>query len=470
MLFAHRLTALRVVTLVAVVASALLVADTVNPGREFCPLEEACSAAAQSELGSLFGIPTSILGLGAFAFVLLATLLPVRAARMILQPVCFVGALVAMALIAYQAMYLESFCPLCLVADGAAIVMGYIALTWPPLPILRSGRRLSAETASARMAWGLSVVLAVVAPFAWPHTEDPGWEEAPEMAEALFEDEGVIGEDTDATGAAPVATPTDADATTVPVDPNAAVVAEAPPKPVRKPRMLPTAPMPSRTMPKPLPTDLEVAVAPTAPAVVETPIPAPVEAAPATAAKAPEPAATPKATRTPAAQPPEAPTPQPEPRIRVIEYISAFCKHCRATHARLEEVIAADGIQVTRRRIYTWKGRGYPLWARACAYAASIGREDDMFHELTRARRETAGEVYAAAQRAGIDSPAFRKALQHTEPPPRLVRDQRIARAARLKRLPTFDIGRRRLSGSQSERELRAALQAAARARTPANG
>ena len=455
MLFAHRLTALRVVTLVAVVASALLVVDSVSPGREFCPLEEACSAAAQSELGSLFGIPTSILGLGAFAFVLLATLLPVRAARAILQPACFVGAIAAMALIAYQAMYLENFCPLCLVADGAAIVMGYIALTWPPLPILRSGRRLSAETPAARMAWGLAVVLAVVAPFAWPHAEDPGWEDAPEVADALFEDDAA---------ADPLTPEGEATAATAPTKPAIAATAVPPEKKAPKHKRLPTAAPLAVEAPaqKPASPDIEAVAMPTPaePAVAETPVPP--------APKAPEV----RPTEAPVAPKVATPTPAPtqEPAVRVIEYLNAFCKHCRATHARLEEVLEKDNVRIERRRVYTWKGRGYPLWARACAYAQTIGREDDMFRELTRARRETAGEVYAAAQRAGIDSPAFREALLRSEPPPRLVRDKRIAKAARLKRLPTFDIGRRRLSGSQSEGELRAALQAAARARTPANG
>ncbi|MDA1194646.1 MAG: hypothetical protein O2894_05625 [Planctomycetota bacterium] len=124
-------------------------------------------------------------------------------------------------------------------------------------------------------------------------------------------------------------------------------------------------------------------------------------------------------------------------------------------------MIEDDDISVTRRRVYTWTGNGYPLWARACAYAAGLGREDAMFRELTRARHESVGEVYAAAARAGIDGPGLRHALEAREPPARLVSDRGIARAARLRRLPTFDVGRRRLSGTQSEAELRAALRAA---------
>lgn len=441
MLFARRLTAIRVTTLVAVLASVILVADHVRPGREFCPLEEACSAAAHSELGTLFGMPTSMLGLAAFAAVLMMTLLPVRVARKLLQPACFVGAMSAMAFIAYQAMYLDAFCPLCLVADGAAIVMGYLALTWPPLPYLRTGRPLSAETGGARAAWALALVLTVLIPFAWPREEDLGWEDAPVPAAQLFGDSAEVGD-------APA--------------PEGATAATVEPAAVALPQDVPAAATPQAVeTARPGSVPEAILATPT-----HTPEPEP--------APEPQPTAPPTehvVAATPAPTPPTQPKPKPKPTgVPVVEYLNAFCAHCRATHTRLEAVLAHDGTNVRRRRVYTWKGSGYPLWARACAYAETIGREEAMFRELTRARRERPQEVYAAAKRAGIDGPAFRQALLVREPPPRLVRDQRISRAARLKRLPTFDIGRRRLSGSQSERELRAALQAAARTLPPANG
>ncbi|MDF1703100.1 MAG: vitamin K epoxide reductase family protein, partial [Planctomycetota bacterium] len=409
MLFARRLTAIRVTTLVAVLASVILVADHVRPGREFCPLEEACSAAAHSELGTLFGVPTSMLGLAAFAAVLMMTLLPVRVARKLLQPACFVGAMSAMAFIAYQAMYLDAFCPLCLVADGAAIVMAYLALTWPPLPSLRTGRPLSAETGTARAAWALALVLTVLAPFAWPREEDPGWEDAPVPAAELFGDGADL-----ATAPAPESAPA---ATVEPATVARAVDLPAPAKPTvveaARPRPVPEAILATPThTPEPEPA--------------QDPQPTPPHAEPVAPAAA-----------TPAPTPPTPPKPTGVP---VIEYLNAFCAHCRATHTRLETVLAHDGTNVRRRRVYTWKGSGYPLWARACAYAETIGREDAMFRELTRARRERPQEVYAAAKRAGIDGPAFRQALLVREPPARLVRDQRISKAARLKRLPTFDI------------------------------
>ena len=468
MLIARRLTALRIVALVAAVASAVLVVDTLRPGRQFCPLEEACTAAAQSDFGSFHGIPTSVLGLGAFVLVLLVTLLPVRAARFILQPACFVGALAAMSLIAYQLMYLEALCPLCMVADSAAIVMGYIALSWPPLPLVRGTRRLAAESGAARTAWALTMTIAVLAPFVWPRAEDKGWEEAPVVADALFDlptDSLVIPPAPPPPGATP--TPEIA----VAAVPPASVDAAAPATEVRTgdaPLGAPPAVTAAEPVPTAAPDRIEAVTAPAVEAAVETATPetpTPEPEAPEPETQRPTPTAAARAPATPT--PPEAPA---QPAVRVIEYLNAFCAHCRATHARLEKVLAEDGVRVARRRVYTWKGREFPLWARACAYSETLGREDAMFHELTKARRESAGEIYAAAQGVGIDGPAFRDALVQTTPPPRLVRDRRIAQTARLTRLPTFDIGRRRLSGSQSEAELRAALRAAARPTTPTDG
>ncbi len=427
MLFASRLTALRITALVAILASAILTVDHVRPGREFCPLEQACSAAAESEFGSVAGIPTSVLGLLAFGAVLLLTLLPVSLARRILQPACFLGALAGMGLMTEQALHLDAFCPLCLVADGAAVALGYIALTWPPLPFLRSGRGFSAESHAARTAWGLGMALTIVLPFAWPREVEPAWEEAPELAEALFEEPTVAAPtppNVDPDPAPPAVLGTEA----VAVHAEAAVSAPPPP----------ALPVP------PTPPTVE-ASAPAAVPVVSAVLAPPPSTPPASAPRTPAPA----------------PAKPAAGSVTLVEYLNAFCAHCRATHRRLDEVITAERIPVQRRRVYTWSGKGYPMWARACAYAETVGLEEAMFRELTKARRESSAEVYAAARRAGLDLQALREALARSETPARLVRDRGIARAARLKRLPTFDIGRRRLSGSQSEGELRAALMAA---------
>jgi predicted DsbA family dithiol-disulfide isomerase len=77
---------------------------------------------------------------------------------------------------------------------------------------------------------------------------------------------------------------------------------------------------------------------------------------------------------------------------------------------------------------------------------------------LLQARGGASAEVFAAARRAGIEPDALRSALARRAGAPRLVRDRRIAQAARLTALPTLDIGRRRLVGEQSEREFLVAI------------
>ena len=80
-----------------------------------------------------------------------------------------------------------------------------------------------------------------------------------------------------------------------------------------------------------------------------------------------------------------------------------------------------------------------------------------------KSRSPSRSEVFAAARRAGLNLPALKEALANPEPPARLVRDRKLNRAARLKGLPTLDIGRRRFMGEQSVRSLRRAIHAAIR-------
>ena len=146
--------------------------------------------------------------------------------------------------------------------------------------------------------------------------------------------------------------------------------------------------------------------------------------------------------------------------VLVVEYLNAYCEHCRATHQNLDAVIASIDVPVRRRRIYAWGSHGYPLWARACAYAHELGKEEELFAELLRTRSQHPTEVYRAARRVGIDPRALQRAVRRP-PPPRLVRDCRIMVAAGLQGLPTLDIGRRRLMGGQSESDLVGAIRAA---------
>ena len=439
MIFARRTALLRLTAMTALLASAVLTSDHLNPGRAFCPLAEACAAASKSELGSFYGIPTSVLGMIAFGGLFLITLLPVEWARPLLRPAGFFAAMAGVGFVAYQFFFLHAWCPLCLVADGAGFLAGVITLSWPTPPIMRMGGRIPGEAASSMLAWTFAAMLITVGPFAWPRSEEPAWVEITPVDETAFEDE------------------LEEDAPEVPEP----VIAVAPTPEPERPKVdgitiLANAPTASNEGLAPA-EDIAAIEAPARPETPTEPAPATepeVDAAPAQ----PEPAPTP----TPA------PAPKPK-RVRpqgplLVEYLNAFCPHCRKTLHRLEDVLAEHDGPVRKRRVYTWASKDYPLWARACAYAQTVGAEERMFQELLKARSQSRSEVFAAARRAGLDMQALKTAVHQAQPPARLLRDQRIVQRARIRMLPTIDIGRRRLQGEQSTSELRDALRIAAEA------
>jgi len=465
--YVRRIALLRFVALVAIAVSAVLTVDHIRPGRDFCPLAEACAAARNSALGSIGDVPTSMIGMGAFGLLLLLTLLPLEWARPLLKPAGAFAALAGLGFIAYQRLALGSYCPLCLVADSAGFVAGVLTITWPNLPVRRSGRNLRFEGGSSRLAWTMAGILAAIVPFAIPRAEDPGWVEiTPLAANAFDEDVPAVATrvvppaQTPATppaatdGPDMVATPAPDDGQ-VPEDMAIVVDAHVAP-PAQTPATPPAVTDGPDVVAAPAPDDEQV---PEHTEIVgDAPVPPP-ETDPETPASS-EPAAaiapvTPRAPKKVAA-PVEVPAPL------LVEYLNAFCPHCRATHKRLRDVMAETGVEIRVRRVYTWADKTTPDWARACAYAASVGLEDRMFEELLAARRPSRDEIEAAAKRAGVDLHGLRTSLDSGEVPARLARDKRLAQQAGLRKLPTIDIGRRRLMGSQSKAELRDALLAAA--------
>ncbi len=412
----------RIAILAALAVSAVLVADHLRPGPAFCPFEEACEKAAESTLGSVAGVPTSVIGAVAFGALLLL-LLPARGIARTLRVaagcLCVTG---GSALVLYQAFVLKSFCPLCVVVDASAIAGGAFII------LNALGRSVydwhDRESIGGKAAWALGGVLAFVVPFAIPQETPPAFEEAVPLADADLEPLETIAE------------PSDNEPTSD--DP---IVLMSPPT-VDEPPLETPAPPPPPSIEEPAPVIEEPARVRVLPVAERTPVVA-VEVMPA-----PEPT-------------PE-PTPKPQPKVLIVEYLNAYCPHCRKTHRRLEKVLAELKVPVKRRRIYTWSSDDYPLWARACIYAKTVGKEDQMFRALMETKSPKRGEVFGAARRIGLDTNALQRFVSRSEPPAALVRDRRLARGARLKGLPTFDIGKRRLMGQQNEQALRGAIRAAA--------
>ena len=108
-------------------------------------------------------------------------------------------------------------------------------------------------------------------------------------------------------------------------------------------------------------------------------------------------------------------------------------------------------------------GSGAGAAAGSGSGAGSQGLEDALFAELLQTSRDDQRSVRAAAQRVGLDMEAFDACLASGEMQERLDRNYRAMDNARIKGLPTLDIGRRRLMGEQSEAEILDALRAAAR-------
>ena len=521
MVSAGRIAALRLIAMAALVASAILITDGLHPDRAFCPMEQACEAARSSALGTFFGIPTALLGAAAFGGLFFLTLLPVAWSRRPLQVAGFLAALGGAGFILYQALVLQTFCPLCLVADVAGLLAGLSTLRWPAPPVRISGRRSEGESTPSRVAWTLAGVIAVAAPFAWPRTEQASWTEIPEHAMLQFEEEEEEEEDALqlqlALQAAPVpmVEPVARRRPPPPLAPETTALPDAartahpaqPVRPMPPPQDRPPAPSKALVSITRWRTDSQLAAERAAreareaprhervprrdvrPAAATQPVadhdapPDRESASRPEAARREPPAAAPElvaASRNSAPQPPpsieahhraatpgDTRTPSPQkPRRRkrgpvIVEYLNAYCGHCRATHRRLQRVLDEMGVEVQHHRVYAWADKGYPLWVRACAFAATQGAEERMFEELMRAPDQGSAAVQAAARRAELDLDGLRQALRAPQVPASLVRNQRRMKTAGLRGLPTLDIGRRRLMGEQSEAELREALRVA---------
>ena len=77
------------------------------------------------------------------------------------------------------------------------------------------------------------------------------------------------------------------------------------------------------------------------------------------------------------------------------------------------------------------------------------------------ARSDRPAEIWAAAERAGLDVSALAACVNRGDADERLGRVYARVKAATITGLPTLDLGRRRLEGEQTEEELREAVAAA---------
>lgn len=149
-----RLPIFRFVAVIGLAASSASLADQALGHGSFCSFESGCEAVTSSAYGKPLGIPLPTLGLAGFAAVLGFTLI---GRERVSRRLAHLAALIGLALIVVQFAVLHRVCPLCLVADAAAMGLGLLAIA--PLPALPA-------RAISRATWFVLAVLAVLVPLA----------------------------------------------------------------------------------------------------------------------------------------------------------------------------------------------------------------------------------------------------------------------------------------------------------------
>jgi protein-disulfide isomerase/uncharacterized membrane protein len=126
-----------VLTIAALVASAILLVDYVRPAPVFCEAS-GCAKVKLTAFARPFGVPMPAIGIAGMLGLGLAALVPGRAARFVHAALAAVGALVALVLFSVQGL-MGVLCPFCAVVDGAALVLAGLAFlrlrkAWDPPP------------------------------------------------------------------------------------------------------------------------------------------------------------------------------------------------------------------------------------------------------------------------------------------------------------------------------------------------
>jgi uncharacterized membrane protein/predicted DsbA family dithiol-disulfide isomerase len=113
--------------LAALVASAALAFDYLQPAPVFCSEAGGCEAVRQTAFAAVLGVPTPVVGLAGFLVLGVTVLLPGRRARVAQAGLGVLAALAGALLFAAQ-WALGHFCPYCCVVDASAIASGFVGV------------------------------------------------------------------------------------------------------------------------------------------------------------------------------------------------------------------------------------------------------------------------------------------------------------------------------------------------------
>ena len=161
-----RILGFRLFALVGLAFAAALVADDLSQTPTFCSFENGCAAVTSSYFGRPLGIPLSAAGLLAFAGFFLLTLFPKSMAR-VAGPLALAAGTCGILLAGVQFLILQQLCQLCLVVDGAAVLLAAVELGFPARPAKSQEKFLS------RWAWGVAAFSVATLPLAWAAFRPP---------------------------------------------------------------------------------------------------------------------------------------------------------------------------------------------------------------------------------------------------------------------------------------------------------
>jgi uncharacterized membrane protein/protein-disulfide isomerase len=161
MKIANRPVILRLLALVALVISAVFLADGWLPGSRLCSFESDCDLVVHSWLGKPFGIPLPFAGVTAFTGLFALSLAGGVRIRRIFRPLALVAGLGGAALILAQLFVIRHVCPFCMVVDGLAVLLALIAVfeRGDPFPDVEpQGRTVWLVAALVGLAGGVFLV------------------------------------------------------------------------------------------------------------------------------------------------------------------------------------------------------------------------------------------------------------------------------------------------------------------------
>ncbi len=147
----------------------------------------------------------------------------------------------------------------------------------------------------------------------------------------------------------------------------------------------------------------------------------------------------------------------------VVEYLDFECPYCRKLHERLERVLPAYGerVRVVRKMMPLAMHVYAEQAAHAYACADDVGSGAELADALMRADSLTVQAIEAMAAKLGLDLDDFRACLKDPRTAERVRDEMEEARAAGVRGLPTFWIGKKRFTGLADEPQLRSAIDSA---------